>query len=77
MLNTAFSLSPYSVPGSASEYIFIPTSLIFISPPRTLPAHMLLFESEYKQRMELTGREYGLPGAWAMVDISSFSGFRI
>ena len=42
MLSVDFSLSAYSNPGNASEYIFIPASLMCIKPARTLPAHILL-----------------------------------
>ena len=41
-LRTVLLLSPRSLPGGTSVYVFMETSRMLISPLRMLPAHILL-----------------------------------
>ena len=56
-LRTVLLLSPRSLPGGTSVYVFMETSRMLISPLRMLPAHILLLQSLYRHKIELAGSE--------------------
>lgn len=77
-LRTVLLLSPRSLPGGTSVYVFMETSRMLISPLRMLPAHILLLQSLYRHKIELAGSEQlSLPGICSNSEIRLVSGSRI